>query len=57
VNMKKLSIEIHRTSKEDQVTVIVPENLDRLEILGIAEQLLQQLGLPSVKIVVEGRNQ
>jgi hypothetical protein len=49
--MKKIPIEIHRTSS-DRVTVIVPQNLDRLEILGLAEQIIAQLGVPEVKIIL-----
>ena len=49
--MKKIAVEILYTAGE-RVTVILPDNLDRLEILGIANELLISLGLPSAKIVV-----
>lgn len=48
---KKIAIEVMQR-QNDVVTVILPEHLNRMELLGIAEQLLQQLGLPSVKLVV-----
>jgi 3-deoxy-D-manno-octulosonic-acid transferase len=49
--MNKISIEVMQR-QGDIVTVIVPEHLNRMQILGIAEQLLKQFGLPFVKIAV-----
>jgi hypothetical protein len=54
--MKKVPIEVMRRSG-DQVTVILPEYLSHLELLGIAEQLLQRLGLPAVKIVIQAKEE
>ena len=54
--MKKVPIEVMRRSG-DQVTVILPEDLSHLELLGIAEQLLQRLGLSSVKIVIQAKEE
>jgi hypothetical protein len=52
--MKKVPIEVMRRSG-DSATIILPEDLSHLELLGIAEQLLQKLGLPSVKIVIQAK--
>jgi hypothetical protein len=49
--MKKIPIEVlHRA--DDRITVVIPDSLNPLQLVGIAEQLLMQLGVPSVKIVV-----
>ena len=51
--MKKISLELLYTAGE-HATIILPDKLSHLEILGIAEQLLVQPGLPSAKIIISG---
>jgi hypothetical protein len=52
--MKKIPIEVLRSAGE-KVTVIIPDKLNNLEILGIAEQVLLQLGIPSVHISIRAK--
>jgi hypothetical protein len=50
--MKQIAIEIFKTSA-NAVTIILPENLDHAELLGIANAVLEQLHLPTVRLVIE----
>ena len=52
--MKKVPIELLYRAGE-QVTVILPDGLGPLQVSGIVQQLLRQLGLPSAKVVIEGK--
>lgn len=49
--MKKVPVEV-LTRAGEQVTIIIPDNLSPLEILGLANEALSKLGLYQARIVV-----
>jgi hypothetical protein len=54
--MKKVPIELFYRRSE-QVTIILPDNLNPLQVSGIVQQLLRKLGLPTAKVVIQGKEE
>jgi len=54
--MKKIAVEVYRRAGE-AVTIIIPENIGILELLGVMNRMLPELGLQQARIIVGDEKQ